>query len=83
MSNTRDTICIVIALLSPIMSAILLFNHLKMSKNATQKKRKQKEKVLHGKPRRNSPVKTAVSGDQLPQLSLTEEIERIKNNTQQ
>lgn len=46
----------------PIISAILLFHHLKMRKHETQKKTKRTaKKVLHSKPGRNSTV------DEFPQ----------------
>lgn len=57
----QDTVCIILLVASPILSAILLFNQLKFQKHETQKRKKQKEKVLHRKPRRNKAVKEGES----------------------
>lgn len=58
MVNTHETVCLVIMVMTPILSAILLFNQLKFQ-NETQKKtrRRTQEKVLHRKQRRNKIVK--------------------------
>lgn len=51
----QDTICILTLPALFVMMAVQLFFTFKNKKNATQKKKP--EKVLHRKPRRNSPVK--------------------------
>lgn len=55
-SHAQDIVCLVLMSLTPILSAILLFNQLKFNNNATQKRKSKAEKVLHRKSRRNPTV---------------------------
>jgi len=55
-THIQEIICLALMTLSPVLSGILLFIHLKDKNHATKKKRNATQKVLHRKPRRNQTV---------------------------
>jgi len=66
-NNMQDTVCLILVAGYPVIAAILLYHHLKLKSDAKKTRKKSQETLLHSKPRRRKTVKTAGTGDQLPE----------------